>query len=342
MKNFIILQYIFLFLFFIASVICLFVYKKIAIKYDILDYPSKRSSHKIPRPRGSGIVFVILWCIYLLFFLREKHFHTYGWVIIPSVMLIVLISFLDDIYRVCAKWRFIIYCVASILSIIWLKGFDAVYLGVGMLHLGILGSILAVAGILWSINLYNFMDGIDALAALQAVFVFGVGGYFLWHVGGHVLAMMAFGLVSIMGGFLIWNFPPAKMFMGDSGSTFLGFLVPIFGLLGEKLYHLPVLLWGMLYGFFIFDASITLIRRMIVDINWYEPHRLHAFQRLQLTHTSHRKALSVIFTVNCFVSVLAVLAFFSQRYLLVYLAIEILFLLLFYLWVEKKYPMYCS
>jgi Fuc2NAc and GlcNAc transferase len=341
MKYFTIFQGMLLLSFLVVSIGCLFIYKKIAIHFKILDYPNKRSSHKAPRPRGSGIVFVLLWFCYFLFFFRWKYFYLYGWAIIPSVILIVLVSFLDDLYRISAKWRLLIYCIASAVSILGLKGFHNVDLGIGIIHLSWFGSILAIIAIVWSINLYNFMDGIDGLAALEAIFVFGVGGWFLWQVGGHVLSMFALGLVSIMGGFLFWNFPPAKMFMGDSGSTFLGFLVPIFSLLGEKFYHLPALLWVMLYGFFIFDASITLIRRMIYDVKWYEPHRLHAFQRLQLKRASHRKALEAIFLVNCGISVLSGLAFFFRRYLLLYLAIEILLLLLFYIWIEKKHPMYC-
>jgi Fuc2NAc and GlcNAc transferase len=331
-----------LFSFFVVSIVSLFVYKKIAIKFQILDYPTARSSHRSPRPRGSGIVFVFLWFIFLLFFLRIKYLHIYGWAIIPSAVLTVIIAFLDDLWCVSAKWRLLVYFIAAILSVIWLKGFPMIDLGVRLLPVGIVGSILAVIAIVWSINLYNFMDGIDGLAALEAVFVFGMGGYFLWMMGGYSLAMLSFGLVSIMLGFLMWNFPPAKMFMGDAGSTFLGFLIPVFSFFGEKFYHLPALLWAMLYGFFIFDASITLIRRMIYDVKWYEPHRLHAFQRLQLKHASHHKALTVIFFVNCVVSTLAFLAFCFQRYLLIYLGIEIVFLLLFYIWVEKNYPMYCE
>ena len=329
-----------LFSFFIFSVVLLFFYKKIAIKFNILDYPTKRSSHKTPRPRGSGIVFVFLWFVFLLLFFRMKYISIYGWVIIPSAILTVLVAFLDDLFKVAAKWRLIAYCCAGIFSVIWLEGLPFIHLGFRILHLGIAGSILAVIAIVWSINLYNFMDGIDGLAALEAIFVFGLGGYFLWHSGGHLLGMLAFGLTSIMFGFLVWNFPPAKMFMGDAGSTFLGFLIPIFSFFGERFYHLPALLWAMLYGFFIFDASITLIRRMIYDVNWYKPHRLHAFQRLQLKHASHRKALKAIFLINCIISALACLAFFFQTYLLIYLGIEIIFLILFYIWIEKKYPMY--
>ena len=333
------LNLVLLFSFFIFSTILLFFYQKIAIKFNILDYPTTRSSHHTPRPRGSGIVFVVLWFIFLLFFLPQN-ITMYGWVIVPGALVTVLIAFLDDLFKVAAKWRLIAYFFASILGVIWLEGLPVIHLGFRMLHLSVFGSVLAVFAIVWSINLYNFMDGIDGLATLEAIFVFGFGGCFLWYSGGDSLAMLSFGLTSIMFGFLVWNFPPAKMFMGDAGSTFLGFLIPIFSFLGEKFYNLPALLWVMLYGFFIFDASITLLRRMIRDTHWYKPHRLHAFQRLQLKHASHRKALTAIFRVNCIISVLACLAFFFQTYLLVYLGIEIVFLFLFYIWIEIKHPMY--
>lgn len=327
--------------FFAISITLLFVYKVIAIRLKIVDYPNVRSSHQKPKPRGAGIVFVFLWLLYFLFFFRFYYIHIYGWIIIPSAIFILLVSFLDDIYGIAPKWRLFVYSIAAILSILWLGGVNELNLGIYMLRLGIIGSIFAVMAIVWSINLYNFMDGIDGLAALEAIFVFGFGGFFLWQMGGYALSMLSFGLVSILCGFLLWNFPPAKMFMGDAGSTFIGFLIPVFGLFGEKVYHLPALLWVMLYGFFIFDASITLIRRMIYDVHWYKPHRLHAFQRLQLQYASHGVAFGIIFLVNCIVSALVCLAFLFQRYLLLYLTIEILFLMLFYFYIEKKYPMYC-
>ncbi|EKE00515.1 MAG: hypothetical protein ACD_21C00337G0001 [uncultured bacterium] len=168
----------------------------------------------------------------------------------------------------------------------------------------------------------------------------GFGGYFIWCAGGSELATIIWGMVAIVVGFLLWNKPPAKIFMGDVGSTLLGFLIVLFAIIGEKKYNVSVLLWVILYGVFWFDATLTLIRRLINDDKWYQAHRLHAYQRLQLQQWPHGKILLGVIAINMVLAAFAFAAFYFPQYMLFSLAGVLVMLAVSYMLVEKTQPMY--
>jgi Fuc2NAc and GlcNAc transferase len=316
-------------------------FKFYACKHNLVDHPNQRSSHVIPTVSGGGVVFVILWLLYVLYscFIGIVSLQSML-VFLPGAFLVALIGFVDDHKQISARWRFLIYLIAATISIITLGGFSSLMIAGHVLHWGWVGSIFAIVAIVWSINLYNFMDGIDGIAAIEAVFVFGIGGYFIWNAGGYGLAMLAWGLVVLIFGFLVWNFPPAKIFMGDVGSAFLGFLVVVFALAGEHWYKVPAILWLMLYGVFAFDATVTLIRRVLAGEKWYTAHRLHAYQRLQLKNWSHKRILLRVIAINVVLAVVTLGAYFWPRYFIILFVVELIMLAIIYLVVEKMQPMY--
>jgi len=330
-----------IFLTFLSSVFFVGIFRTYAIKKKLLDHPNSRSSHSFPVPRGGGIVFPVLWTVFLLilYFLGFiKVFYLF--VFLPPVFLISCVSFFDDKYQLAARWRFLAQLGAVIYSLIVIGGFSSLNLGVITIHWSWFGYIFMALALLWSTNLYNFMDGIDGIAATEALFVFGFGGYFVWCAGGFALAYIIWGMASIVVGFLIWNKPPAKIFMGDVGSTVLGFLVVLFGLVGEIWYGVPFLLWVILYGVFLFDATVTLFRRIKRGEIWYQAHRSHAYQRLQLQQWSHGKILSGVIAINMVLTMFAFLAFYFPQYVLISLIIAIIVLSISYIFVEKLQPMY--
>jgi len=332
--------YIILFIFSITLVWC---YKGYALKKNILDNPNERSSHVIPTPRGGGIVFPILWIAYLLViyffgFIGDQ----YLLIFIPSVIALAIIGFLDDCFNISAKWRFLTQLIAAIYSLWLLGGFSIIQVGMWSLTLGYVGFIIAVLMLIWSTNLYNFMDGIDGIAAIEALFVFGCGGYFIWDAGGYELARLIWAMAIIVAGFLVWNRPHAKIFMGDVGSSLLGFLTILFGVIGEVKYKVPLLLWVILYGVFWFDATVTLVRRILHGDVWYQAHRLHAYQRLQLKNFSHKKILLAIIIVNVLLVILAFAAYYFTWLAAIAFMSALLVLLCGYLLVEKIQPMYGS
>lgn len=330
----------FVFVLFIAAYLLVNLYRNYAIQKGILAIPNHRSSHKHPIPNGGGLVFSFLWllvaCFYCYYY--SDNINLYA-VLLPGSLLVLSVGFIDDLHDLPIRYRIIAQFLAAFITIYALGGIIELDLGFVSIHLGWLGSILAAIAIVWSINLYNFMDGLDGLASIEALFVFTLGSGFIWISGGWELAILGYALVSLIIGFLLWNWPPAKIFMGDVGSSFLGFLVLTFALIGEKFYGVPSLIWLILYSLFFFDATVTLMRRFIAKEQWWQAHRLHAFQRLYKAGWSQRKILHAIIAINIILSGLALWAFYHPQALLICLLIDFAFLLALYIQVERIQPL---
>jgi Fuc2NAc and GlcNAc transferase len=159
------------------------------------------------------------------------------------------------------------------------------------LELGWTGIPLAILGIAWLTNLYNFMDGADGIASVQGISA-GVFAAALFITGGQWgAAALCLILAVACAGFLIFNWPPARLFMGDVGSCLLGYSFGVLALYGEQTGSAPLLVWWLLLLVFIIDASLTLARRMARGEKWYSPHRTHAYQLLVQSGLGHRGLL---------------------------------------------------
>ena len=253
--------------------------RRYAVARSLMDVPNARSSHVLPTPRGGGVAIVLtflLALVPLLFF----------GLVSPAVFaacagagaLIAIIGFMDDHGHIAARWRLLGHFIAAAWAIFWLGGLPAIsVLGVE-LELGWAGSALAVIYLVWMLNLYNFMDGIDGIAGVEAVCAC-FGACLLYAMSGQSGSIWAPLLLgACVAGFLCWNFPPAKIFMGDAGSGFLGIMLGVLSL--QAGWISAQLLWGwlILMGVFIVDATFTLLRRLIRGDRIYEAHRSHAYQ----------------------------------------------------------------
>jgi len=253
--------------------------RRYAVSRSLVDIPNARSSHMLPTPRGGGVAIVLTFLLALgplLFF----------GLISPAVFvacvgagaLIAIIGFMDDHGHIAARWRLLGHFIAASWAIFWLGGLPAIsVLGV-VFDMGWLGAALAVVYLVWMLNLYNFMDGIDGIAGVEAVCTcFGV--CLLYGMSGQSSLIWAPLLLGAsVAGFLCWNFPPAKIFMGDAGSGFLGIMLGVLSL--QAGWVSAQLLWGwlILVGVFIVDATFTLFRRLMRGDRIYEAHRSHAYQ----------------------------------------------------------------
>jgi Fuc2NAc and GlcNAc transferase len=187
--------------------------------------------------------------------------------------------------------------------------------------------------------MFNFMDGMDGLAAMEAIFVFGVGGYILWERSQSMMAASALVLAAAVAGFLVWNRPPARIFMGDAGSGFLGFMVGAFAVLSMVLYQVPILVWIILYAVFWYDATATLIRRILAKEKWYAAHRSHAYQRLHhLAKWSHARVLKHAIGLNLLLAALALIGYENPGLLPALLAIALILLTVVYGAIERIAP----
>jgi UDP-GlcNAc:undecaprenyl-phosphate/decaprenyl-phosphate GlcNAc-1-phosphate transferase len=236
-----------------------------------LDHPNQRSLHASPVPRTGGLGLVPGLAVGLLIIRADA-------VLVAITVGLMLLSVLDDWKPLPAGWRLLgHFAAAAVFVLVCLPG-------AGWIELTLLA--LAVA---WMINLYNFMDGADGLAGGMAVIGFCAYAAAAALAGNALLAGMSLCVVAAAAAFLLFNFPPARIFMGDSGSIPLGFLAAAFGLLGWRDGSWPLWFPLIVFAPFVIDASVTLARRALRGERFWQAHRSHYYQRLVLTGWSHRQ-----------------------------------------------------
>jgi Fuc2NAc and GlcNAc transferase len=284
---------------FLASALFTALVSRYLVGRKLLDIPNRRSSHSVPTPRGGGISIVLVFLLTVLWFVhRGTLFSSLGWALIGGGLAVAVAGFLDDHFRVPARLRLLIHFAAAGWALWQLNGMGPLHLGWIIWDLGWVGQLLALVGLVWMINLYNFMDGIDGLAAVEALCASGLGGLLLAWSGLGGLAEGALALAAASAGFLMWNWSPAKIFMGDVGSGFLGFVFGVLAISSAK--ERPWLLWPwlILLSVFIVDSTLTLLRRLVSGARWYEAHCRHAYQHAARRWGSHSKVTLTIAAVN--------------------------------------------
>jgi len=215
--------------------------------------------------------------------------------------IVAIVGFLDDRYRLPAQVRLAVHFVAALWALAWLGGLPSVHLADGVAWGGWIGYLVGSLGIVWALNLFNFMDGIDGIAASEAVFM-AWGGACLTLVLGVSVAVPGLALVfgAACCGFLIWNWPPAKIFMGDVGSGYLGYMLAVLIIAASREAPVSLVAWLILGGVFFVDATLTLGRRIFRGERPAEAHRTHAYQWLSRRWASHRKVTILTLVINLF------------------------------------------
>lgn len=276
-----------------------FVLRRYALANSLMDTPNERSSHSVPTPRGGGVAIVVSFLLALLI-LRGLDLMSLATLVglLGSGLLVALIGFADDHGHIAARWRLLGHFAASIWALYWLGGSPGVTLFGLTLEPGWIGNILFVLYLVWMLNLYNFMDGIDGLASAEAISVCLGMLLVYWFSANLELAWGPLALVAAVAGFLCWNYPPAKIFMGDAGSGFLGIVLA--GMSIEAASRSPELLWSWLImlGVFIVDATWTLMRRLLRGEKVYEAHRSHGYQYASRKHRSHKTVTLASIAIN--------------------------------------------
>lgn len=324
-----------------ASCVLTSVVRRYALRADILDVPNHRSAHRHPTPRGGGlaIVVVVLAGVVFLapsgFMPRANAIALFG-----GGALVALIGWVDDRRGVSASTRLVIHTLAAAWAVYWLGGLAAVQLGGVTLTLGWVGSLLAVAGIVWFINLYNFMDGIDGLAASQALAAGAIAAALLLLRGDQLVAASCVLIASAAAGFLPWNFPSSKIFMGDVGSGFLGFCFGVLAIATERQQSLPLLAWLLIMGVFVFDATVTLVRRLLQRQQLALAHQDHAYQRVVQYGWTHSRTTLMALGLSVLLSMLAAIGVAQSGRMLVSVAVATALLTAIYLALEKVRPMH--
>jgi Fuc2NAc and GlcNAc transferase len=281
----------------------------------MLDIPNHRTSHERPIPRGGGlsIVVVFLCSLSVMFVLKMPAGEqaALSWLLIGGFA-VATVGFLDDLRDVPQAVRFTVHLGAVAFGLIVLPSLPSLNLAGHVVDPGWIVTLLLFVGHAWFINLYNFMDGIDGIAGVQAVTMLGCAAVimFLMSVG---TWLTIFGiLIASVGGFLVWNWPPAKVFMGDACSGFLGFVLGALAVITSIYGPLNLWVWLILGGVFLVDSTTTLLVRVGRGERWHQPHRSHAYQRLSRRLGSHAKVTTAVLLIN--VLWLAPLAYFAAKH----------------------------
>ncbi|WP_258359785.1 MraY family glycosyltransferase [Moorella sulfitireducens] len=285
--------------------------RKYALRKKILDIPNARSSHSVATPRGGGLAIAVLFLLGVGIFAVSGIVSTnVATALCGGGLLVALIGWIDDCRKLSVSVRAVFHFAAAIWAVYWLGGLSNLYVGFTTISIGLIDSILAVVGIVWFINLYNFMDGIDGIAGSEALSVGLIGGTLTLAAGQPGLATAAWLLAAASAGFLLWNWPPAKIFMGDVGSGLLGYSFAVIAVGSEKLGGIPLLIWLLLLGVFIVDATATLLRRIWHGERWYEPHRTHVYQLAVQAGFSHKQVTLTVLGLNILLAALALISIF--------------------------------
>ncbi|MYL25276.1 MULTISPECIES: MraY family glycosyltransferase [Halomonadaceae] len=273
---------------FIVTTVLTGAFRRYALSRSLIDVPNARSSHQVPTPRGGGLAVVIVVLAALALMPWSASLEPRVGIALGGAGLIVAsVGFLDDHAHVAARWRLLGHFLAAGWGLYWLGGLPAIVLWQAPVDLGLAGHLLAAVFLVWLLNLYNFMDGINGIAGIELITV-ALGGMIVGAVAGVQQADLLLAVLIASGlGFLAWNFPQARIFMGDACSGFLGLVLGLIavwqGLLQAELF----IAWVILLGTFLVDATLTLLRRILRGEPFYEAHRSHAYQVASRHYGSH-------------------------------------------------------
>ncbi|MCT7580310.1 MraY family glycosyltransferase [Aliarcobacter butzleri] len=302
--------------------------KNYMIKKSFVASVNERSSHTVPTPHGGGIAIAITWFIglFYLYFIGQIENNLFYALLFGAVISIV--SFFDDIYELSPKLRLIIQAIVAIGGLYFLGGFETLTFGIFDIQNPIFTNIFAFFMIIWFINLYNFLDGINGYAGSEAVFL-SLAGFILF--GGNHFLVLA---VSVLG-FLYWNWNKAKIFMGDVGSTLLGYNVAIFTIYYANQEPTNFWIWIILFGVYWFDATLTLIRRKLNKERLSLAHKKHAYQRLTQAGWSHYKVTNYSIGLN--ILLFAIVYFISNIFASFIISLIVLLFIIKYIDYKKAF-----
>lgn len=287
----------------------------------LMDHPNARSLHTRPTPRTGGLAIVVSFVMGLLLV------ETTGWagmklehasettsadmwlLILGSTLALGAVSFWDDRRTLSPGIRFILHGLAAV-AVVWGAGLTVTAVtipSVGVISLKSLAAPLTLLGIMWVTNLYNFMDGLDGFAGGMTVLGFGTLGYLAWVGGSREVMLLAVMISAAAGGFLFFNLPPARIFMGDVGSVPLGFLAASLAVLGVRDGVFDLWVPVLIFSPFVVDATATLFQRLLRGAKVWQAHREHYYQRLVLAGWSHRKTMLIEYALMLATAATAVL-----------------------------------
>ena len=300
-----------------------------AIKKSIVDIPNERSSHTISTPRGGGIAIVLVWMAGLSYLFVKGEIETNLFLALSSGMVLFVISLIDDVIDLKPAIRMAAQSVSVATALYFIGGVQSIDFGFFVFNHVWINTFLAFIGLIWFINLFNFLDGIDGYASAETILI-SLAFFALFT--DYFLLILVFSTL----GFLVWNWQSAKIFMGDVGSTVLGFTLGLLALYYSQKYYISIFTLLIPSALFWFDASLTLFRRWRNNEKLSEAHKKHAYQRLVQSGWSHQKVVVYSIGVNLVLFALAYGAFVWPKFVMLFFGVALGLLYGITRWVDGR------
>ncbi len=308
-----------------------FLFRLIALKKQALDFPNERSSHNVPTPRVGGLAIVLTWYIGLIGFFYYGLISTNLFYALMCGALLAVVSFIDDLIDIKPIIRLFVHFVVVISAFVFLNGIRPFILPHIEINYLYITYPLAIVGMVWFINLYNFMDGINGFVSIEAITI----ALFMYSFTFNAVNLIL--IVAVLG-FFFWNWPKAKIFMGDVGSTQLGFTLIVLGIYFHNELQFSIVNWIMLAIPFWFDATFTLYRRWRNKEKLSVGHKKHVYQRLVQAGYSHKQVGLMLISLNTII-IMMILLYRSYDFLKIpFFIISLLFMYFVTRLVDKKVP----
>lgn len=317
---------------FVTTIVLTPVIKLLAMKIGATDQPNVRKIHSSPMPRLGGLAIFISYLIGFFLLMPEA---PYKYPILIGSTIIVITGFLDDLLELSAKWKLAGQMIAALVVI--LNGVDVEFVNLpfgGKLEFGYLAIPLSIVWIVGITNAINLIDGLDGLAAgVSVIALITISGMAVI-IGDAFVVSIGYILIGSTLGFLLYNFHPAKIFLGDTGALFLGFMISVLSLLGFKnvtviSFIVPVIILGVPIS----DTFFAIIRRMINRQPISAPDKSHLHHCLLKLGFSHRRTVLAIYGISAIFGLVAVIFSFSKMW--VATMVVLLLLVIIELVVEK-------
>jgi Fuc2NAc and GlcNAc transferase len=304
---------------FVVSYLAIRRYLRFALDKQILDIPNERSSHAVPTPRGAGVAFAAVFLVFVILLGFMHVLLLQDLLAIVAGALVAAVGYWDDRCSLNIRTRLAVQLCAASIVVASLATFHVPGRASSSVFVMAVLMCMEILGITWILNLTNFMDGIDGIVGIEVVTVTAVCAGLIVAERGITVSALLFAMLGVtVAPFLFYNWSPAKVFMGDVGSCFIGFTLGVLSLIAAAHHQLSLLCPLILLGVFISDATCTLVTRMLTGQRWYAPHRTHAFQILARRYGHRRVAGSVGIVNLVWLAPLAIAAEYDQARGIVY------------------------
>ena len=324
---------------FFTSYISIYLLLKLPSKMSALDKPNHRSLHTTPISRLGGIGILIGAAVAYGLLMFESLPADNTLLVVSGLLIIATISFLDDIYSLGSLLRMIVQISAAVLVVYAGFVIDVLSSAWFTLHLSMFtAALLTLVYIVWMVNLYNFMDGIDGLAGGMAIFGFGTLAVIGFMEGQFTFAVYSLVIASSSLGFLFWNYPPARIFMGDSGSSSLGFLAATFSIWAHVNDIAPIWISLVVFSPFIVDATVTLFIRVARRERFWAAHKTHHYQLLAESGMSRKKLVNFEYVLMLVCSCIAIITHNASSKVHVFFIISIFIMYVVLIIYIRKLP----